>query len=105
MLFDLEVGLAIQILYLLYICPREPKGGCSRVDIPYYIVTHYRRSRASPATKFPSSSQLDDLEGMFSVIDDATTDASLRLEVIKRGVFHVARARHMSPGAPRYQTE
>ena len=95
MIFDVEIGLAHEVLYKLITCPELPGGGCRRFHIPTYVSTvrHLPPGKLTGPEK-QSREQIDAVEVAYAALDAASRgDDALAAEIVALGVFE-ASARH-----------
>ena len=97
MIFDVEIGLAHEVLYKLITCPELPGGGCRRFHIPIYVSTvrHLPPGKKLPAgPKKQSREQIDAVEAAYAALDAASRgDDVLAAEIVSIGVFEASQRR------------
>jgi hypothetical protein len=95
MIFDVEIGLAHEVLYKLTTCPELPGGGCRRFHIPTYVSTvrHLPPGKLTGPEK-QSRAQIDAVEVAYAALDAASRgDDVLAAEIVSIGVFEASQRR------------
>ena len=96
MIFDVEIGLAHEVLYKLITCPELPGGGCRRFHIPTYVSTvrHLPPGNLPAGPEKQSRAQLDAVEAAYSALDAASRgDDALAADIVALGVFRASQRR------------
>ena len=96
MIFDVEIGLAHEVLYKLITCPELPGGGCRRFHIPTYVSTvrHLPPGKLPAGPEKQSREQLDAVEAAYAALDAASRgDDALAAEIVALGVFEASQRR------------
>ena len=96
MMFDVEIGLAHEVLYKLITCPELPGGGCRRFHIPTYVSTvrHLPPGKLPAGPEKQSREQLDAVEAAYAALDAASRgDDALAAEIVALGVFEASQRR------------
>ena len=96
MMFDVEIGLAHEVLYKLITCPELPGGGCRRFHIPTYVSTvrHLPPGKLPAGPEKQSREQIDAVEAAYAAIDAASRgDDALAAEIVSVGVFEASQRR------------
>ena len=96
MIFDVEIGLAHEVLYKLTTCPELPGGGCRRFHIPTYVSTvrHLPPGALPAGPEKQSRAQIDAVEAAYSALDAASNgDDALAADIVALGVFRASQRR------------
>ena len=96
MIFDVEIGLAHEVLYKLITCPELPGGGCRRFHIPTYVSTvrHLPPGKLPAGPEKQSREQLDAVEAAYAALEAASRgDDALAAEIVSVGVFEASQRR------------